>query len=678
MHAAFSCDAPMGGSTVAGSSSGAAELHEALDTYVRYRARPVDRGAREVWAIGDNADCGGGGRLLARRVLMALLRLSGAANEPDGFELPPEERAALLADDRVIDAAKLLDVCALYGRSNGAMVAQMANAFVSAKPSLATGIAQAGVAAAESIEALCGQACANMAGMSVPEAHELLDYVTDVAESMGATGGLCPLALAAFARDGGGARVASALAAAHDAMLPVTARACGAQVAARARVLAPRLVELAGALLGAAVEAAAAGDGGALLAGETLVSAVAGAAGACDKLPAGAGRPAPEVPLTALLAHSSPLGSVVARSLRHGRVAIDSVQRDYLDALAPGLVPAGPLPPLPTEQQQQQLKREQQQQQEQRQHLPKQHSRGPLGQQSQKREQGKRQPGGGAFKLKILRRNEKSRGGMARHASEALDRGLGSSEARAWVKARATDLQMEEVSDGEDDAESAYDTRMRGSWALSRVHALGRGSESQGAPEYEDEPDDTMEALNDNRGLGGGNLGGATADEIGGRAGGNGSSSSRASGQPLEAAAAPFVPGTSSKLRSYWVLDGKLYNAPREGAKEIKAASGEGAAAQVAAEAAKARSEIHGLGAGGNKALFAGQEVAAGRGSGGGRGGRGSRAGGRGSGRGGSNSSSGGGRGSRGGNNRGGNGGAAAARQRSRKNAAASKQARGM
>ena len=95
----------------------------ALDTYLRYRRRPYDDGA--VCAVApptttndddDDAHEDLDDRL-ARRVFMTIRRL--ATIERDDPLVPTlASRATALTKLRLVDAAKILDVCALFGPDN--------------------------------------------------------------------------------------------------------------------------------------------------------------------------------------------------------------------------------------------------------------------------------------------------------------------------------------------------------------------------------------------------------------------------------------------------------------------------------------------------------------------------------------------------------------------------------
>ena len=88
--------------------------------------------------------------------------------------------------------------------------------------------------------------------------------------------------------------------------------------------------------------------------------------------------------------------------------------------------------------------------------------------------------------------------------------------------------------------------------------------------EYDDEYDDSYDALG---GAGGGRLGGTTQDER----------------EDLTR------PGGARK--TFWILSGRVYNFPKEGSKEILAASSEEAGAVAKAEVRAEREAIHGRGA---------------------------------------------------------------------------------
>jgi activating signal cointegrator complex subunit 2 len=137
---------------------------------------------------------------------------------------------------------------------------------------------------------------------------------------------------------------------------------------------------------------------------------------------------------------------------------------------------------------------------------------------------------------------------------------------------------------------------------------------------YDDEYDDSFDELNE--------LAGAVADAGGDAAErrsfgvfGGGVSGGRA-GAP----GAPGAPGETKK--TFWIENGRVYHAARPGATAVSASSVEEASALAAREAAVAGAQVHGLGAGGNRAAFgaAGARPASSlvsHATGGGRGGRG-------------------------------------------------------
>ena len=133
--------------------------------------------------------------------------------------------------------------------------------------------------------------------------------------------------------------------------------------------------------------------------------------------------------------------------------------------------------------------------------------------------------------------------------------------------------------------------------------------------------------------------------------------------------------GDSRGDKAYWIAHGRVYHSKKEGATRIRAGGVEEAARLAAAQSAAARDEVHGLGAGGNRAAF--DARAAPFTPGGGE--RGPGGGGRGEGVGGAKAGAGvgGGRGAGGRNNRGGGALEHQRKKHFRKDAAARKMSKG-
>ena len=148
------------------------------------------------------------------------------------------------------------------------------------------------------------------------------------------------------------------------------------------------------------------------------------------------------------------------------------------------------------------------------------------------------------------------------------------------------------------------------------------------ALEYDDEYDDSFDELAEVKGLG------SAAGEV-------------SEGIPMVPGSNPRGGATTKEKiggppnKSYWISDGKVYHSRKDGATKVQAGSNEEAAAIAARMTAVEKDRVHGLGAGGNRAAFDAGAAPfvpskGGRGAGGGgRGGNGGRGGGGGGGAGG-------------------------------------------
>jgi activating signal cointegrator complex subunit 2 len=243
------------------------------------------------------------------------------------------------------------------------------------------------------------------------------------------------------------------------------------------------------------------------------------------------------------------------------------------------------------------------------------------------------------------------------------------SDVRARTRGLAHELQYEE-----DEEEDAFENEAeaaigRAAGTAAAVSAAAASSALLYDDEYDDSFDDLVSLRNDGvaeaegdeegSGGGGGGRGGGGFGGGGGRGRGGGASMGGRGGRGF--GSAPFGGGrggpppsfsSSRKPERLWILDGRLYNYAKPGAKEVVGGR-EGADRALAEESAERR-QIHGLGPGGNVPLQQQQPQQQGQqqqqqgGGGPGRGGGGGRGGG-----------SGGGRGGRGGGRGGGGGGAA-------------------
>ena len=168
-------------------------IARALDTYLRYRRRPYDDGA--VCAVApptttndddDDAHEDLDDRL-ARRVFMTIRRL--ATIERDDPLVPTlASRATALTKLRLVDAAKILDVCALFGPDNprptAALVADLIAMF--GEP-LLNDLAAAGAAAAVDMDARADALIEDMFaddGLDPSTRDDALGYFRDVGATL--------------------------------------------------------------------------------------------------------------------------------------------------------------------------------------------------------------------------------------------------------------------------------------------------------------------------------------------------------------------------------------------------------------------------------------------------------------------------------------------------------------
>jgi activating signal cointegrator complex subunit 2 len=162
----------------------------------------------------------------------------------------------------------------------------------------------------------------------------------------------------------------------------------------------------------------------------------------------------------------------------------------------------------------------------------------------------------------------------------------------------------------EDEYDDSYDELLH--------HGADGVAEGEGGGEEEEE--EKEETGNENihqaaTALGGLNLGGSTNTTTAGRGGRGGTSqfNSRGGGGRSGGNTTTRGRGPRGKGGKLWVLDGRVYNYPKPGAKEVANEADAQAAIRQADQAAK---EIHGLGPGGNKPRVPGSGAGAGAGAG--------------------------------------------------------------
>ena len=161
-----------------------ASLRRALDTYLQFRRRPHDHAgdgdARAHPAAAEDA--------LARRVFVVFRRACAPADEP-GATVTRDARAAALRDRRILDVPKLVDLCAIYGPDNPAAVALLARDAATLVPNLDRALADAGARLASGLETTADRlaAAAFEDGALDDDARDdALRYFHDVAVSLAA------------------------------------------------------------------------------------------------------------------------------------------------------------------------------------------------------------------------------------------------------------------------------------------------------------------------------------------------------------------------------------------------------------------------------------------------------------------------------------------------------------
>ena len=115
--------------------------------------------------------------------------------------------------------------------------------------------------------------------------------------------------------------------------------------------------------------------------------------------------------------------------------------------------------------------------------------------------------------------------------------------------------------------------------------------------EYDDEYDDSFDEL-------------AEVARVGAAAGdvseaGSGGGNNRRGGHDRGGGSYPESSGKGGAPRTFWIADGRVYHAPKEGATAVTARHVQEASAMAAVDAAARAAAVHGLGAGGNKAALA-------------------------------------------------------------------------
>ena len=193
-----------------------AQLAACVDSYLRFKARPHDLDAEAVASDQDNA--------LARPVALLYLRCASPTGDAAAH-------ASLLRRCRLVGVPQLLDFGALFGPSNTHLVARVFAGLLAAAPWLREGIAAAGAAAADNLLQLaqrCTAACeAGAAPSDADTQRELLDaavYFADCGATFASLITCCPTA-ASDLLSGDGAGLLHSLAVVYDNALEALSHA---------------------------------------------------------------------------------------------------------------------------------------------------------------------------------------------------------------------------------------------------------------------------------------------------------------------------------------------------------------------------------------------------------------------------------------------------------------------
>ena len=579
-----------------------ASLRRALDTYLQFRRRPHDHAgdgdARAHTAAAEDA--------LARRVFVVFRRACAPADEP-GATVTRDARAATLRDRRVLDVPKLVDLCAIYGPDNPAAVALLARDAATLVPNLDRALADAGARLASGLETTADRLAAAAfedGALDENARDDALRYFHDVAVSLAALVRAHPPFAEALLRGGAGTddevvvargrdeahnrqnRKGKAVMVSEDAHVASDGSnvnpnlnpnphasidprhaAPGALLEAIDRVAHETTPLLSGVGEGGAVVVAAAdATTRALDATRRLLAdppeldprvgsnldATAGASSASTGSGSG-----PDPALAAAIAQVRAIfpdhgdGFLALALERFGgdpeACAANLLEGNLppelakVDTKTPWPPPGVPTPGVPTA----------------RAPAPA-GAPAPRGAWAAPKPLPPAPPVGGFIRKK---------GGFG-----DVDRGMGGYDADA-AKRFIADLEYDDEYD--DSFDELAEVAKVGAAAGDVSEAGSGGGNNRGG---------------NNRGAGGG---GATFGQIPPRIGGGGSYPE------------PSGSGSGGAPRTFWIADGRVYHAPKEGAAAVSARSVEEASAMAAADATARAAAVHGLGAGGNKAALA-------------------------------------------------------------------------
>eukprot|EP00873_Tetraselmis_striata_P000037 jgi/Tetstr1/420301/TSEL_011422.t1 len=311
-------------------------LAACLDSFLRFRRRPHDRTAADAGGLVDESAAM---LLLSKRVFMVLLR---AVTVEAGEGPSRQQQAEILRSRRLLDAAALMDAAALYGHDNPELTGRLCAGAFQLQPELRGDVSAAAAIVTgnlQEVEARCTGALqqAQRAGAAADPVllaglRDGAEYLKDAAATLASLVGAHPPAAALLLPEGEGgteAAMLSLLARLHDQLLPGMASTMQAGSPEHAATLAAQssLQCLAWVLLNERfLQAQPADPAAATAAGEQLLTLLGGAADGGTARGGGPGL------LEALHAHWG-AGGAVLEAAAAGSIALDDAQLDYLMAL---------------------------------------------------------------------------------------------------------------------------------------------------------------------------------------------------------------------------------------------------------------------------------------------------------------------------------------------------------
>ncbi|KAJ7540735.1 hypothetical protein O6H91_10G028400 [Diphasiastrum complanatum] len=212
-------------------------LQEFLDSYLHFRRRWHDKPLSKATGAIDGVIVGDGD--LSRRVFMILYRISlnqepGAINNE---RLSFDEHSGLLRKHRLLDIAKLMDICALYGHDNPELTHKLVSNAIKSQPDFQHQVTEMVPQILKTISTMHRRSCgtvqiitdssnkeAMMNEKLYQELFEVVEYLHDVVATLDAFTHAYPPAasiLTSKSSEGLQGSILSSMAAVHDLFSPI-------------------------------------------------------------------------------------------------------------------------------------------------------------------------------------------------------------------------------------------------------------------------------------------------------------------------------------------------------------------------------------------------------------------------------------------------------------------------